>query len=570
MAPFRPPPIVSRDWPARLLIFAAVIAALYLGREVFAPLALAIAAMPAVSWLERRRIPRILAVLMVLVLFLSIVVGLVYVVLTQAIALADELPKYENVLRGKLQAISQDGSGPIERVLQLVKRLGEVLAPAEATPAQTVAVAAAGEGPLTTLLGLAMVIIAPVATFAITLLLMTFILVQREDVRDRVLRLAGLHEMHRTTGAMADATSRVGRFLLMQAMMNGIFGLSMGTGLWLLGVPNAPLWGALGFGLRFVPFLGAPLSMLFPLIVAFATTDGWTTVFLVIALFLVVDIVVTYVLEPWLYGSSMGITPLALLLAAAFWAVMWGPLGLILAPAITACLVILGRHVRTLGFLDVLLGDTPPLPAPARFYQRLLADDATNASVLLGTEAGRIGVAPALDQMVMPAIQQISTDRPNEAFGPALAIRASRALTRVMEAVSQGIEGPADILVLPVAGALDRAAASAVVVALQEAGQLASLTPEEVPDPAVVVLVAATDAPPRRVDRALANAAQLSSRVLIFTPTDEAAQALYQRPQTTPLTTLSELLAEVETSVGGAAVPEPVSETPPRPQPVAT
>ena len=559
MAPFRAPTTISRDWPARLLVFAVVGAALYLGREVFAPLALAllltIAAMPAVAWLERHRIPRVLAVLMVMALFLTIVCGLVYVVLTQALALADELPNYESVLRGKLQAISQDGSGPIDRVMQLTKRLGEVLAPAAATPSQTVAVAAADEGPLTTLFSLALVIIAPIATFAITLLLMAFILVQREDVRDRVLRLAGLHEMHRTTGAMADATTRVGRFLLMQAMVNGIFGLAMGSGLWLLGVPNAPLWGALGFGLRFVPFLGAPLSMLFPLIVAFATTEGWTTVLLVVALFAVVDITVTYVLEPWLYGSSMGITPLALLLASAFWAVMWGPLGLILAPAITACLVILGRHVRTLGFLDVLLGDTPPLSAQARFYQRLLADDALNAAALLGAEAGRIGVEPALEQMAMPAIQQISTDRPNEAFGPALAIRSSRALTRVMEALAQGNEGPADILIMPVAGALDRAAASVVMMALQEAGYLATLIPAEAPQPALVVMVAATDAPSRRVDRALANASRLSEHLLIFAPTDEAAQSLYKRPQTFPITGLPELLAEVETAMGEATAP---------------
>lgn len=559
MAPFRPPPTVSRDWNARLLVFVAVVAALYLGRDVFAPLALAllltIAAMPAVGWLQRRRIPRIPAVLLVMLLFLAIVVGLVYVVTTQAIALATELPNYENVLRTKLQALSQEGSGPIERLMRLLRRLGEVLTPAEATPAQTVAVAAADRGPLATLISLAVVIIAPVATFGITLLLMAFILIQLEDVRDRVLRLAGLHEMHRTTGAMADAATRVGRFLLMQAMVNGIFGLSMGAGLWLLGLPNAPLWGALGFALRFVPFVGAPLSMLFPLIVAFATTEGWTTVLLVIALFAVVDITVTYVLEPWLYGSSMGITPLALLLASAFWAVMWGPLGLILAPAITACLVILGRHVRALAFLDVLLGDTPPLPAPARFYQRLLADDAVNAAGLLGTEAGRIGVEAALEQLVMPAIAQISADRPDEAFGPALAIRASRALARVMEAVSQGVEGSADILVVPVAGALDRAAASAAVVALQEAGQLATMTPAEAPDPALIVLVSAVEAPARRLERALTTSRQLTPQTLLFAPTDEAAAALYGRSDIAPLSTLPTLLAEVEAAMGSGTVP---------------
>ncbi|MBS7810385.1 AI-2E family transporter [Roseococcus pinisoli] len=550
MAPFRAPTTASRESPQRLLVFAVVIAALYLGREVFAPLALAllltIAALPALGWLERRRVPRILAVLLVMGLFLGVVGGLVYVVLTQALALAAELPNYESVLRGKLQAISQEGSGPIDGVMRLVKRLGEALSPPETTAAPTVAIAASDQGPLSALFGMAVLIIAPIATFAITLLLMAFILVQREDLRDRVLRLAGLHEMHRTTGAMADATTRLGRFLLMQAMINGIFGFSMGMGLWLLGVPNAPLWGALGFGLRFIPFLGAPLSVLFPLIVAFATTEGWTTVLLVIALFAVVDVIVTYVLEPWLYGSSMGITPLALLLASAFWAVMWGPLGLILAPAMTACLVILGRHVRSLAFLDVLLGDTPPLPAPARFYQRLLADDAANAAALVGNEAARLGIQPVLEQMVMPAIAQISSDRPNEAFGPALAIRASRALTRVMEVVAPGADGHAEILVVPVAGALDLAAAAVAVAALQEAGQLATLSPEDAPEPAVIVVVSAIEAPARRLERALVQAEKISARVVVFAATEEAAQALYRRPQTAPQTSLAGLVAEVE------------------------
>ncbi|MDB5412155.1 MAG: hypothetical protein JWR10_490 [Rubritepida sp.] len=551
MAPFRPPETATRDaWPTRLLLITGVIAALYLGREVFAPLALAllltIAALPAVNWLERRSVPRVPAVLIVLVIFLAILGGLVYVVLTQALALAAELPRYESVLRGKLQAISQEGSGPIEGVMRLVRRLGEVLTPTEASATTTVTVAAAEQGPLSTLLAMGVLIIAPVATLAITLLLMAFILVQLEDVRDRVLRLAGLHEMHRTTGAMAEATTRVGRFLLMQVGVNGAFGLAMGTGLWLLGVPNAPLWGALGFALRFIPFLGAPLSLLFPLLIAFATTEGWGTVLMVLALFVVVDISTTYVLEPWLYGTSMGITPLALLIASAFWAVMWGPVGLILAPAMTACLVILGRHVPALAFLDVLLGDTEPLPAPARFYQRLLADDAVGAAGLLGTEAGRLGVDSALEQLVMPAIAQIALDRPSTAFGPALAIRASRALTSVLDAVPRDPEGQADILVIPVSGALDRAAAAAVVLALSEAGHSATVVAAQAPEPAMVVMVAATDAPAHRLARALANAQRLSAQTMIFAATDEAAQAFLRNSSTALTATLPALLTDVE------------------------
>jgi predicted PurR-regulated permease PerM len=551
MAPFRPPEPSRRDpWSASLLLTGGVVAALYLGREVLAPLALAllltIAALPVSAWLERRGVPRIAAVLLVLLLFLGLVGGLLYVVVGQALALAGELPRYESVLREKLQEIGQ-GSGPIEGVLQLGRRLSSAFAPAQAAPAATVMVAAAEEGPLATLFGIAVLVMAPIATLAITLLLMAFILVQREDVRDRVLRLAGLHEMHRTTGAMADATTRLGRFLLMQVSVNAAFGLSMGVGLWLLGVPNAPLWGALGFALRFVPYLGAPLSVLFPLVIAFATTEGWWTVLMVVALFAVVDIVVTYVLEPWLYGASTGISPLALLLSSAFWAVLWGPLGLVLAPAMTACLVILGRHVPAFAVLDVLLGDGEALPAPARFYQRVLADDAHGAARLLGAEVLRLGTPAALEQLVLPSIVQIGSDRPSESFGPALAIRSARALLRVLEPAGDEAEGGgAEILVLPVAGALDRAAAAALVALLTEAGQAATLRPERAPQPAILLLVAADAASPQRFARALAAGRRPGVAALGFAATPLAERAFADAGAALScITTLPALLAAV-------------------------
>lgn len=530
MAPFSSPePDRHGGWNARLLLFAAVLAALYVGREVFAPLALAllltIASLPVVEWLERRRVPRVPAVLVVLLIVVGIFAGLVYVVLTQALTLAAELPRYETVLRTKIEGLSP-GSGPIDGVTRLVQRLSDVMSPAEASTTMTVAVAASERGPVSTLFGVILLIVAPVATLAITLLLMAFILVQREDVRDRVLRLAGLHELHRTTGAMAEATTRVGKFLLMQVAMNAIFGASMGIGLWLLGVPQAPLWGALGFALRFIPFLGAPLSVLFPLIVAFATTEGWGTVIAVIALFAVVDILITYVMEPWVYGASMGITPLALLLSAAFWALIWGPIGLILAPAITACLVILGRHIRVLAFLDVLLGDTEPLPVHARFYQRVLAEDVRGARELLAGEAVRLDVPAAIEQLVLPAIAQIERDRPDEAFGAALAIRASRALARVLEGLEEEAEGRADILVLPIAGALDHAAAAAIHAALLEAGHASTLSRIRAIEPALVLIVAATAPPVHRLNRALREGRALGGRILGFAATEGAAAAL--------------------------------------------
>jgi hypothetical protein len=288
---------------------------------------------------------------------------------------------------------------------------------------------------------------------------MAFLLIQREDMRDRVLRLAGTHELHRTTKAMVEGTDRVGKFLLMQVLMNAAFGLGMGVGLWALGLPNAPLWGVLCFALRFIPFLGAPLSVLFPLVIAFATTPGWTTVWLVIGLFIVVDVLITYVLEPMLYGQSIGVTPLALILSSAFWAALWGPIGLILAPAMTAVIVILGRHVPGFAFLAVLLSDSTPLPDEARFYQRLLAGDADGAGVVLDRLALEESLAPALRRLAFPAIAQVEADRRADGFGPALALNASRTLLRVLE--ERGEETDAAVIaVTPVAGALDHAAAA--------------------------------------------------------------------------------------------------------------
>lgn len=565
MAPFRRPRAATEmSWPGRLLLIVGVLAALYFGRELFAPLALAmlltVASLPLVTWLERRGVPRIAAVLLVLLLLLSLVALLVYVVVTQALALANELPRYEEVLRRKLVALAE-GSGPIERVVELMHRLEGSVATQEASPAARVVMAATPEAPLASLLALAALVLAPAATLAVTVLLMAFILAQREDVRDRALRLAGLHEMHRTTMAMTDAASRVGRFLLMQAAMNGMFGVAMGVGLWLIGLPNAPLWGVLGFGLRFVPYLGAPLAALFPLLLAFATTEGWSTVLLVVALFLVVDGVVSYVLEPWLYSASIGITPLALVLSSAFWVVLWGPVGLIVAPAFTACMVILGRHVRAFGFLEVMLGDTQPLPAPARFYQRLLAGDAIGAARLLARESERLGNRPALAALVLPAIAQISGDRGAAGFGPALAVQAARTLLRALEAVADAPDERGDVAVLPVGGALDRAAAATVVVALQDAGMSAALAPGAGSSYPMAVLVAADPPPPQRLARAVREANQVADVVRLFAPTDEAEVALAAAAASMPRSpSLDDLLSEVAVQLEAVLNPPPEGE----------
>lgn len=520
MAPFRPSRTPPDLMATRLLLAAIVIAGLYLGRDVLAPLALAllltIAALPVAEWMQRRRVPRVAAALLILTVVAGVMLGLVQVVVTQAYLLLAELPRYEAELRTKLDALS-GSSGPITEVARLIDRLGADMQPA---PSQQVVVAAPPGSPFGAALGAAKLVLGPLAMLAITLLLMAFLLVQREDVRDRALRLAGVDEMPRTTRAMQEATHRVGRFLLMQMVVNACFGLGMGVGLYALGVPNAPLWGVLGFALRFVPFLGAPLSALFPLVMAFATTPGWTTVILVVVLFAVVDIVVTYVLEPWLLGHSVGITPLALVLSSLFWAALWGPVGLILTPALTACLVVLGRHLPGFGFLDVMLSDRAALSDAERFYQRLLAGDADGAARLLAEAADSTDEQQAMQSLAEPAIARIAVEREGSDYGPSLAVRGARTLLAALEQRDTPAL-PAMIAVLPVAGALDRAAAAMLAAALQEAGQ-GAVVGMPARDARSVVLVSTGAVAPHRASRLLSGLRGAGAPVLAYAPAEQA------------------------------------------------
>ena len=195
------------------------------------------------------------------------------------------------------------------------------------------------------------------------------------DLRDRMIRLFGLGDVHRATSAISDAAKRIGRYLLMQLVVNILYGLPIGIGLFLIGVPNALLWALLATVLRFIPYLGPVLAAMFPIALSFAVDAGWTTPLLTVALFIAVELVTNNVLEPWLYGSSTGLSPLAIIVAAVFWTTLWGPVGLLLATPLTVCLVVLGRHVPQLQFLEVLLGDQPVLEPEVKFYQRLLAGE---------------------------------------------------------------------------------------------------------------------------------------------------------------------------------------------------
>ena len=205
-------------------------------------------------------------------------------------------------------------------------------------------------------------------------------LLEREALRDRFIRLAGYGDLHKTTEALQDAGTRVGRYLLMQLVINTTYAIPIAAGLWLLGIPNALLWGLLTLVLRFVPYIGPAIGMLLPMLLTLAVTPGWAPLLWTAALFLFMELISNNVLEPWLYGSRTGLSPLAVIVAAIFWAWLWGPLGLVLSTPLTVCLVVLGRHVPQFAFLDVLLGNKPVLEPHARIYQRLLAGDPDEAA----------------------------------------------------------------------------------------------------------------------------------------------------------------------------------------------
>ena len=206
-----------------------------------------------------------------------------------------------------------------------------------------------------------------------------FILMQREDLRDRFIRLFGSTDLHRTTIAMDDAGQRLSRYFVSQLGVNACFGVVIGVGLWLIGVPSAALWGVLAGLLRFVPYVGPLLAAVAPLTLAAAVDPGWWTTIYVALLFVIIEPLTGYVVEPLLYGHSTGLSPMSVIVAAVFWTWIWGPVGLILSTPLTLCLVVMGRHVKSLEFFDVLLGDRPALSEVNRFYQRTLANDPDEA-----------------------------------------------------------------------------------------------------------------------------------------------------------------------------------------------
>ena len=389
------PDALSRKFMTSV-IFTVVVAGIYFGQPVLMPLALAVvmsfALAPLVGMLRKVRVGHVPSVLLALGFALVLIAGIGTFVGSQVAGLANSIPSYQNNISRKIVSLRGTAhGGTLTRLNRTIEAVGEAISgrdrpstvaagtPTDETPVpvvvqrQTVApweLAGSILGPL----------LEPLATLALVLVFVGFILLQKDDLRDRFIRLAGLGDMQRTTVALDEAASRLARYLSLQTAINGGFGITVGIGLYLIGVPNPGLWGMIGMLFRFVPYIGVPIAFLFPAILALAVDPGWQMLVWVAALYGGVEFIIGQAIEPFVYGRSMGLSPVAVLVAAVFWTLLWGPVGLLLSTPLTMCFVVLGRHIDDLKFLDVLLGDQPALAMDESLYLRMLADDPDDAA----------------------------------------------------------------------------------------------------------------------------------------------------------------------------------------------
>lgn len=377
-------------WLIGLLIASLIIAALYFGRDILIPLALAVLLGflldPAVSRLKRWGLPRMVATLLVVVLALGGLTGMGFYLGKQVQGLSADLPTYQNTIKEKLKNLRALSKGPsiwdgAFKTFDTVE--GEISKAAQESERgkpsiQKVEVVRESPKPLETVMLWLAKVSEPIAMLGIVLLFVILILLDRDDLRDRLLRLMG-GNLHVATDALDEASDRIGKYLRMQFIVNVTYGIPMAVGLWFIGVPGAILWGVIATIMRFVPYVGPMISAVFPLALAFAVAPGWDMVLWTAGLILLLELISNNVIEPWLYGSSTGLSTLAIIIAATFWTALWGPIGLILSTPLTVCCLVLGRYLPGLQFMEVLLGSQPVLDAPHRLYQRLLADDVNGA-----------------------------------------------------------------------------------------------------------------------------------------------------------------------------------------------
>lgn len=440
-----------------LLCGVAVIAALYFAKQVLLPFALAILLSflltPVVRRLERWGLGRIPAVLIVVVICFGAIGAASYVMVQQLYDLAYQLPEYKDNIVNKAQAFRSE-DGVLDKVSETMKEVREQITPkrkerespsaegpaAAAPPAGLPSVLQMPHEPNATVevpfspseekvvepvpvevidelsapeiaQSILEPLLAPVGTAALVVVFVIFMLLSHEDLRDRLIQLIGSRQVNVTTQALDDAAYRVSRYLLMQLIINSLYGLVIALGLFLIGLPNAFLWGALATIFRFVPYVGPWIAAVIPIAVSLAVFDGWSRPLMVVGLFVLNELVSNNLLEPWLYGSSTGISTIGIITSAVFWTWLWGPVGLVLATPLTVCLTVLGDYVPQLRFFNTLFSDQEVLAPQTRFYQRLLAGDPEEAIELAEEHLEEHSLDSLYETILLPALGLAEQDR---------------------------------------------------------------------------------------------------------------------------------------------------------------
>lgn len=378
------------------VIAGVVVSGIYFGRPVLMPLALAVltsfALAPLVALLKKLKLGNAGAVVISLVLAVGIVSSLGLFMGSQVAKLAADLPRYQTNLAQKIHSVvgTATHNDTISRLNRTVENLADQItggAKADDNDGQAntikpipVVVTRSSVAPWTVAQTVLGPLLEPLGLVALVFVFTAFILLQKDDLRDRFVRLAGSGDMQRTTVALDEAANRLSRYLFLQTCINTCFGMMVGVGLWLIGIPNAGLWALMSALLRFVPYFGVPLAFLFPFTLALAVDPGWSKMVWVLALYGGIEPVIGQVIEPTLYGRSMGLSAVAVAVAFVFWTWLWGPVGLLLSTPLTMCFVVFSRHIEGLKFLDVMLGDQPALRFEESLYLRMLADDPDDAA----------------------------------------------------------------------------------------------------------------------------------------------------------------------------------------------
>ncbi len=445
-----------------IIIGVAVIAGLYFGRDVLVPMSIAVllsfVLAPATDALSRLHIGRVASVLIAVALAFAILGILGAIIGRQAAQLSENLPEYEVVISKKLNAVrsSAFGARMVEKAADALHGLENNIGKAPVPPASAPPPEAAAQspdhslvqvevhepppGPVQIVQSILSALLPPLATAAIVIIFVIFILLQRRDLRDRLIGLIGSDDLHRTTQALDDAANRLSRYFLALTGINASFGIAIGLGLSVIGVPNPILWGIIGAVLRFVPYAGAIIAAAIPLALAAAVDPGWSMVFETALLFVAVEGVIGQVVEPQLFGHTTGMSPLAIIVAAGFWTLIWGAPGLLLSTPITACLVVLGRHVESLNFIEMLLGDKPPLSPEQSFYQRILASDPDEVTFQAESLLKDMTLLDYYEQIALPALALAQIDVARGVMDRSRQVEIRESVERVVADLSDHVD----------------------------------------------------------------------------------------------------------------------------------